>query len=290
MVESEPLSQEPVNPEKIPSRWSLWKFARRRWLLVLTSLFGVWILVEVLMLPFGDIARLKSENPGETAFMREHAAQAREAGKKFRVVQRWVPLSKIPEDVVNAIIVAEDGTFWTHGGFDWFEFRESMERNLTEGRAARGASTITQQLVKNLYLSPSKNPLRKLREWILTWWMEQNLKKRRILEIYLNVIEWGRGIYGINAAAQAYFGKPVQELTRDEGIRLAAVIPNPTRHGANEDSNYLERRTAIILNRMAVRGMLKNDLPGIARDSVDGMAQDTLHEMAKDSVNGLQRY
>ncbi|HLA69669.1 MAG TPA: monofunctional biosynthetic peptidoglycan transglycosylase [Bacteroidota bacterium] len=234
----------------------LWRsFVKRRWFVIAAGLLVVWFVVEMITLPFGAVVRLKKQNPGETAFMREHAAQAKESGRRFRIFQNWIPLSEVPKDVVNAIIVAEDGRFWSHGGFDWFEFRESVERNIREGRAARGASTITQQLVKNLYLSPSKNPLRKLREWVLTLWMEQNLKKSRILEIYLNVIEWGRGIYGIDAASQAYFGKPVQALTREEGARLAAVIPNPKRYGANDDSEYLERRVAIILERMAARGM-----------------------------------
>jgi monofunctional biosynthetic peptidoglycan transglycosylase len=169
-------------------------------------------------------------------------------------MQRWIPLSKIPKDVINAVIVAEDGTFWEHGGFDWFEFRESIERNLKEGRPARGASTITQQLVKNLYLSPSKNPLRKLKEWVLTWYMEQTLSKHRILELYLNVIEWGRGIYGIEVSAQAYFGKSASMLSRDEAARLAAVIPNPRRYRVDKETRYLEQRSQLILSRMAARG------------------------------------
>lgn len=228
---------------------------KRRWLLILGFILLGWIVVELISLPFASISRLEKSNPGETAFMRERSAVARDSGRKFSVDQRWVGLHEIPDDVVNAVIVAEDGRFWSHGGFDWFEVRESIERNFTEGRAARGASTITQQLVKNLYLSSSKNPLRKLREWVLTWWMEQNLKKRRILELYLNVIEWGKGIYGIEAASQKYFGKPARELTREEGARLAAVIPNPRGHAPNDGSEYVERRAAIVLNRMAAQGM-----------------------------------
>jgi len=167
-------------------------------------LLAGWIILEVLTLPFWNVRNLKNTTPTETAFMRMHAEQAADERKPFKKFQRWVPLGRISRDAVNAVIVAEDGTFWSHGGFDWFEFKESLERNLVEGRAARGASTITQQLVKNLYLSPSKNPVRKLKEWILTWWMERTLSKQRILELYLNLIEWGRGIYGIEAAAQTY--------------------------------------------------------------------------------------
>ena len=216
---------------------------------------SLWLTVEFAVLPFGDVRQLKNSNPTETAFMREHREAAEREGKSFRKMQRWVPLSKIPKDLINAVIVAEDGTFWAHGGFDWFEFRESIERNVKEGRAARGASTITQQLVKNLFLSPSKNPLRKLREWVLTWYMEQTLSKHRILELYLNVIEWGKGIYGIEASAQEYFGKSASMLSRDEAARLAAVIPNPRRFRVDKETRYLERRSQLILGRMAARGL-----------------------------------
>lgn len=205
-------------------------------------------------LPFAEIRELKSKNPGDTAFMREQARKAKEEGKTFHKVQNWMPLSTIPKDVINAVIVAEDGTFWSHEGFDWYEFKESVEKNIQEGRAARGASTITQQLVKNLFLSTSKDPIRKLKEWILTWYMERTLPKRRILELYLNVIEWGSGIYGIEAASREYFGKRASQLTRREGARLAAIIPSPRRHRADSDSKYVLRRSTLILDRMGARG------------------------------------
>jgi monofunctional biosynthetic peptidoglycan transglycosylase len=168
-------------------------------------------------------------------------------------MQRWVSLRQIPQVAIDAVIVAEDGTFWSHGGFDWFEFRESLLRNIREFRFARGASTITQQLVKNLYLSSSKDPLRKAKEWILTWKMERTLSKARIVELYLNVIEWGNGVYGIEAAARYYFQKSVTELTREESARLAAIIPNPKRYRV--DSQYVLRRTRLILSRMEARGV-----------------------------------
>ncbi len=283
---------------KEPPRRPWLAFVRQKWLLLLGIALGMWFVLEFVTLPFGAVVRLKNENPRETAFMVERANEAKTLGRRFRVVQKWVPLSQVPKDVVNAVIVAEDGLFWSHSGFDWFEFKESMERNLTEGRAVRGASTITQQLVKNLYLSSSKNPMRKMREWILTWWMEQNLPKSRILEIYLNVIEWGRGVYGIGAAAETYFGKSVRDLTREEGIRLAAVIPNPTRREVNDESNSMQRRMAMILRRMAVRGMVKDSIDAMMKDSVGQMTEDSVYvmpaesldEMLKDSLDGLQRY
>jgi monofunctional glycosyltransferase len=232
----------------------LFKWVRAHKILSIVSTLTAWVIIELVLLPFGNVSKLKAANPGETAFMREYREETEQEGKPFRIVQRWVPLGRISKDVTNAVVVAEDGTFWSHGGFDWFEFRESIERNVKEGRAARGASTITQQLVKNLYLSSSKNPLRKLKEWILTWYMEQTLSKSRILELYLNVIEWGKGIYGIEAASQTYFGKPASAVTREEAARLAAVIPNPRRYHVDKETRYLERRSQLILNRMAARG------------------------------------
>jgi monofunctional biosynthetic peptidoglycan transglycosylase len=229
-----------------------WVRAHKVWSFFIA--LGIWLFLVLVTLPYDAIHRLKSTNPTETAFMRAHAEQAASERKPFRKSQRWVPLSRIPKDVVNAVIVAEDGTFWSHGGFDWFELRESLERNVMEGRAARGASTITQQLVKNLYLSPSKDPIRKFKEWVLTWWMERTLSKQRILELYLNVIEWGRGIYGIEAASQHYFGKPASALTKYEAARLAAVIPNPKILRVDKDTRYMTRRTQLILDRMAARG------------------------------------
>lgn len=220
-----------------------------------TIALAVYVLAEVFFLPFNDIKALRSKNPVTTAFMREHAQKAKEEGRGFRKRQTWVRLAEIPKDVVNAVIVSEDGTFWSHRGFDWYEFKESIERNVEEGRPARGASTITQQLVKNLYLSSSKNPLRKMKEWILTWWMERTLSKSRILELYLNVIEFGDAVYGVEAASRFYFAKSVQTITRMEAARLAAIIPSPRRHRADSDQPYVVRRTELILERMTARGL-----------------------------------
>jgi monofunctional glycosyltransferase len=234
---------------------SLFEWIRAHKLLTLFGIAVAWIVLEIVTLPFGEVRRLRTANPTETAFMREHEAQAIADGKHFKKIQRWITYSAIPKEAINAVIVSEDGTFWSHSGFDWFEFRESVERNLKEGRAARGASTITQQLVKNLYLSSSKNPLRKLKEWVLTWYIERTLSKQRIMELYLNVIEWGWGIYGIEAASEQYFGKSASSLTREESARLAAVIPNPRRYRVDKETRYLERRSQLILNRMAAQGL-----------------------------------
>lgn len=242
----------PGTQERMKTVWGILKRNKGKSIL---AVLVFWIVLDISMLPFGDVTGLRSRNPGETAFMREHQERALASGRKVRRDQQWVPLNRVPRDVINAVIVAEDGMFWSHGGFDWYEFRESVERNLMEQRVTRGASTITQQLVKNLYLSSSKTPLRKFREWILTWWMERQLGKKRILELYLNVIEWGDGIYGVQAAARRYFGKDVGELSREEAARLAAIIPSPRKHRPDAETRYVARRSSMILDRMAARGM-----------------------------------
>jgi len=229
---------------------------------VKTALLGVCLLIvaEILTIPFFGVARLRTENPVETALMRQRIREAAAEKKPLRIVHHWIPLSRIPRDVIDAVIVAEDGTFYTHGGIDWFEVRESMEKNVEEKRAARGASTITQQLAKNLYLSTSKDPVRKARELIITLLMESTLSKNRILELYLNSIEWGRGIFGIEAAAQTYFGKSASELSLEEAIRLAAVIPSPLRHRPDQDSRYVLRRKQIVLGRMVARNFVHQNV------------------------------
>ncbi len=223
-------------------------------LLTVLSALVLWIAVELALLPYREVVALHNKNPNETAFIKRDRERMENEGKRFVRRQRWVSLKSISPHLVHAVIVAEDGSFWFHSGFDWFEFQESLERNLREGRFARGASTITQQLVKNLYLSPSKNPMRKLKEWVLTWHMERVLSKSRILEVYLNVIEWGEGVYGAEAAAQYYFGTSASLLSREQSARLAAVIPNPRRYRANAETRYIVRRANLILKRMSARG------------------------------------
>jgi len=217
--------------------------------------FGLFFVYELLTVPYFSVIMLKTQNPVETALMRQRLREAERDGKAFKIAQRWVPLSRISKNLVDAVIVAEDGMFYSHGGVDWFEVRESIEKNIDERRAARGASTITQQLAKNLYLSTSKDPVRKFKELIITLLLENQLSKSRILEIYLNVIEWGRGVFGVEAAAQIYFGKSASALSLDEALRLAAVIPSPLRHRASDNSRYVLRRKDIVLRRMQGRNM-----------------------------------
>ena len=255
-MEEDPRQQKPlVNLRNSPAAAKMFQGMKRNPVKSLLAFFSLLVVVQILILPYGSINQLKTKNAGETAFMRAQAETAQENNRPFHKMQYWISLRSVPQDAVDAVVVSEDGTFWSHHGFDWFEFRESVERNFEEGRAVRGASTITQQLVKNLYLSSSKNPLRKLKEWILTWYMEHELSKSRILELYFNVIEWGDGVYGIEAASRFYFDKSASNLSREECARLAAIIPSPRRHRADVDSKYVLRRSKLILERMDARGM-----------------------------------
>ncbi len=214
---------------------------------------AVFFLVELLTIPFFGIQHLKTEAPGETALMRQRKNEAEADGKPLKINHAWIPIAKLPRHVINAVVVAEDGTFFTHNGFDWYEVQESIEKNIQKRRAVRGASTITQQLAKNLYLSTSKDPVRKAKEALITVLLERSLSKNRILELYLNLIEWGRGIFGIEAAARTYFGKSAAFLSLEEATRLAAVIPSPLRHRPDENSRYVLRRKEIVLRRMTAR-------------------------------------
>lgn len=178
------------------------------------------------------------------------AAQARKAGKPVRKVQRWVSYGRISPSLVKAVLFAEDSAFWSHDGIDMDEIKASIEDSWETGEPLRGASTITQQLAKNLYLSPSRNPARKVTELLITRRLEAELSKRRILELYLNVIEWGDGLWGCEAAARAYFGVSASDLTPEQAALMAGAIINPVRYSPAHPNARLLRRQAIILRRM----------------------------------------
>ncbi len=197
-----------------------------------------------------DVRPLRTVNPATTAFMDLRARQAVEAGKKPRKVHRWVPSGRISASLKRAVLVSEDAAFFSHEGIDFDELQKSLEKDLKEGRFARGGSTITQQLAKNLYLSPSKNPFRKAEEWLIARRLEAELSKRRIFELYLNVIEWGDGIYGAEAASRAYFQKSAAEIGPGEAALMAAAIPSPRRSNPARPSKYLLQRQQVILQRM----------------------------------------
>jgi monofunctional biosynthetic peptidoglycan transglycosylase len=199
-----------------------------------------------------DVRPLRTKMPATTAFMDLRAREAAAAGKKAAVVQRVVRYGQISPLLIRAVLVAEDAAFFSHDGVDYDELRESIEVNWERWRFLRGASTITQQLAKNLYLSPSRNPYRKVTELLITRRLEAELPKSRILEIYLNVIEWGDGIWGAEAAAERYFGIPASELSADQAALLAAAIINPRVYSPARPNARLLRRQQLILQRMRV--------------------------------------
>jgi monofunctional biosynthetic peptidoglycan transglycosylase len=180
---------------------------------------------------------------------RDRAAQ-RAAGRADRVAWTWVPYAAISPHLKRAVVAAEDLGFFDHQGFDLFEMRVALERAVEEGEVPRGASTITQQLAKNLWLSSSRNPWRKVKEAILTWQLERTLSKRRILELYLNVVQFGPGVYGAEAGARRFFGKAAAGLTEDEAAQLAAGLPRPSRWHPGVASRAYQAYVQAIRRRM----------------------------------------
>jgi monofunctional biosynthetic peptidoglycan transglycosylase len=228
---------------------------------------------------YPDVGRLAKENPKKTAFMEYREAEWAEKGKKIRITQRWVPLGAISPALVKAVLIGEDDKFYHHEGFDFDAMQKAIEKDIKEKKFKFGGSTISQQLAKNLYLTPSKNPVRKLKEAILTWRLEKNLSKKRILELYLNVAEWGEGIFGIEAAARHYYGKSAAGLSPYEAARLAAVLPNPRRYNPLGQSGYVENRSRIIYGIMQRRGIAPPDLDEIIDDKTESPAEETAPEI-----------
>jgi len=194
--------------------------------------------------------------PRRTSMMRAREAEARRRHQVYRVDQRWVSYEQISPLLRRAVLIAEDDAFFSHDGFDWDEMRQAARTNLRRGRVVRGGSTITQQLAKNLYLSEERSLLRKLKEMILAVRIERALNKRRIFELYLNLIEWGDGIYGAEAAARRHFGVSAAELDARQAALLAAVIINPRRYSPEAPGRRIERRMRLILSRMHRRGFI----------------------------------
>jgi monofunctional glycosyltransferase len=203
-----------------------------------------------------DVASLKNRNPQKTSFMKYREMQWADRGISRKASFNWVPLNRISPYVVKAVIIAEDDKFWQHEGFDFEAIRNAVEKDITEKKFILGASTISQQLAKNLYLTPLKNPIRKIKEAILTWRLEKTLTKRRILELYLNCVEWGDGTFGIEAASHRYFGKPAADLDAKESAMLAAVLPNPVRFNPLSKSRFVLKRTGLIYRLMVRRGVV----------------------------------
>lgn len=210
---------------------------------------GVWIAWEAWNWP--DVTGLARRAPNTTAFIERYRERQRDAGRDARVAWTWVSYSAISPHLKRAVVVAEDINFFSHRGFDTGEMKQAVVQALEDIELPRGASTITQQLAKNLWLSPSRNPVRKVKEAVFTWQLERTLGKRRILELYLNVAEFGPGIFGAEAASRRYFGRSARELSEEQAAALAAGLPKPAAWHPGSTSSPYRRRIEAVKRRMA---------------------------------------
>ena len=224
---------------KFLKRW-LWRFLF--FLVGAVLLYQLWI--------FGHIVYWNFYDPATSAFMQERLDGLQEKKPGAMLHYQWVSYERISLHLKRAIIAAEDGKFLQHEGFDFDAIQEAYEKNLEKGKFVRGGSTISQQLAKNLFLSGKKTPWRKIEEAVITLMLENVMSKRRILEIYLNKIEWGNGVFGAEAASRHYYGVSASALTAKQAARLAAMVPNPRFYDLNRNTPWLLKKTDIILNRM----------------------------------------
>jgi monofunctional biosynthetic peptidoglycan transglycosylase len=242
---------------------------RRRFVIALVAfgafgLLGAWVAAG---LPSrSEVRDLADKRPGKTALMRQREGEAGRKGEKARLSQTWVPLTRISRHLLHAVLASEDQRFFGHRGVDWTALRESVEENVERRRLWRGGSTLTQQLAKNLFLGTRRTPVRKVQELVITRWLEEDLTKFRILSLYVNVIEWGDGIYGAEAAARYWYGKPASSLTPEEAAGLAAMIPNPRRINPRKNPRWFERARGRVLGLMERSGYLGRDLAGFGAD------------------------
>ncbi|WEF31201.1 monofunctional biosynthetic peptidoglycan transglycosylase [Pseudoduganella chitinolytica] len=230
-----------MTKSKSPGRWAWVK-----WVFILPIV----LFLAVQAYFFVQIWWWVDHDPTMTAFMRQQQAVMREKDPDATVRQQWVPYERISRNLKRAIIASEDANFSDHDGVDWDALEKAFERNDKRGKVTHGGSTITQQLAKNLFLSGSRSYLRKGQELIIAYMLEALMDKQRIFEIYLNVVEFGRGIYGAEAAARYYYRIPASKLGASQAAKLAVMLPNPRYYDAHRNTKYLNRRTAIILKRM----------------------------------------
>jgi len=237
-----------VSPGRRASFGERARSALRRLLVVALLAGAAWIGWQALTWP--DVATLATRPPTTTAFIERWRAAQLKAGRSDRVERVWVPYARISPNLKRAVLVAEDINFFSHAGFDLGEIQKAIGKTIDDAVAPRGASTITQQLAKNLWLSPSRNPLRKVKEAVLTWQLERTLGKQRIFELYLNVVEFGPGVWGAEAAARHYFGRPAADLDEDQAARLAASLPSPKTWHPGATSPAYRRHVDAVRRRM----------------------------------------
>lgn len=233
--------------KRIPFRW-IFK-PSQSWFKTLFKL-GVAIIVMWYLSVFLRIIEYIWINPSSTAFQRLQMSEIHDDNPSFQKRQQWVDYNQISPALKKALIAAEDAKFIDHDGFDWDGIEDALDKNLSKGKIVAGGSTISQQLAKNLFLSPSRNPIRKIDEAIITVMLETLMDKQRILEIYLNVIEWGKGIYGAEAAAKYYFNTSAKRLTAYQAASLAAMVPNPRFYQTHRNTRHLQWKTNLLLKRL----------------------------------------
>lgn len=269
-----------------PSRPAHWLLAG----LLLASSCAFLAALWVVWLP--DVSPLKKSPPATTAYIELRKRQAKAKGRALDLRWAWVPSGAISENLKRAVVTAEDDEFWRHDGVDWAAIRSAYERNRKAGRLAAGGSTITMQLARNLYLSPSKNPLRKAKEILIARRLERELGKRRILELYLNVVEWGKGVFGCEAAARAYFQKSCAELSYEEAVAMAVVLPNPRRWNPAKRGPYVERNSARIMGRIAAadreRAAAAGELPAEADAAPEDAGADATEDPGEYDDAGVE--
>lgn len=221
-----------------------------RKLLLWIVLLPILIVLAIQAYFFVQIWWWVDHNPRSTSFMDHQLSLLREKNPKAQLKQKWVPYNRISDNLKRAIIAAEDSHFSEHEGVDWEAMQKAYEKNARKGKVVAGGSTITQQLAKNLFLSGERSYLRKAQEVVITYMLEFLMDKERIFEIYLNVVEWGVGVFGAEAAAQYYYGVPAANLSAEQAARMAVMLPKPRFYDKNRGSGYLARRTDMILRRM----------------------------------------
>jgi len=220
-------------------RWAGWAILL---FLGLILLYQLWIFLHIIW--------WKYYNPSNSAFMEDRLVVLHEKNPDAKLRHNWIPYDKISLNLKRALVAAEDANFMEHEGFDWDAIQRAYERNMKKGKVVAGGSTISQQLAKNLFLSSKRSSWRKLEEAIITVMLETVLSKQRIFEIYLNIIEWGNGVFGAEAASRYYFDKSAANLDAWEAARLASMVPNPRYYDRNRSTAFLDKKTNLILGRM----------------------------------------
>lgn len=224
---------------KLLRKWILWLLAATVCIVLAMQLFffiQIWWWVD--------------HNPESTSFMDRQLSVLREKNPKAQLKHKWVSYSRISNNLKRAIIAAEDANFSGHDGIDWVAMQKAFEKNSRKGKVVAGGSTITQQLAKNLFLSGERSYVRKAQEVVITYMLESLMDKERIFEIYLNVVEWGVGVFGAEAAARHYYGVSAAQLSPAQAARLAVMLPRPRFYDKHRGSSYLARRTDLIMRRM----------------------------------------